>query len=456
MLRRGAGNERVRVPPPVVRRRLPSGRGAIEQPNAGNDGDAALTPLFWLAIVVTGVATGLFGDLLMALLFHIERLAFGYHSGSLLNGVRGASDLRRVVSLLIGGAFGAVAWYVLRRFAKGPTEVDDALWRGTGELSFWRSLGTSAISEVVIGFGASIGREAAPKLMGGASGSVIAGWARLTPQQRRLVVSCGAGAGLAAVYNVPIGGALFTAEVLVGSISLPVILPALACSAIATQTARWYLPGHASYIGIPHYHSSASLTVWAFLLGPLIGLFAAGYIRLIGWISYHRAKGAGLLVAMPVAFGILGLLGIAYPELFGNGKGIVGETFLGNGGLTLLLALFLLKPLVTAMCLGAGAAGGLFTPVLSTGALFGGFLGLAWTHLWHGTPLGAYAMVGGAAMIGAAMQAPLTGLVLVFELTDSGPGLTIPMITATVIATAVARYLDGYSIYSARLPAISH
>jgi H+/Cl- antiporter ClcA len=361
-----------------------------------------------------------------------------------------------VASLLIGGAFGAVAWYLLRRFAKGPTEVDDSLWRGTGELSFWRSLGTSAISEVVIGFGASIGREAAPKLMGGASGSVIARWARLTPQQRRLLVSCGAGSGLAAVYNVPIGGALFTAEVLVGSISLPVILPALACSAVATQTARWYLPDHPSYIGIPHYHASASLIVWACLLGPLTGLLAAGYIRLIGWISFHRAQGAALLVAMPVALGMLGLLGIAYPELFGNGKGIVGETFVGDGGLTLLLALFLLKPFVTALCLGAGASGGLFTPVLSTGALFGGFLGLAWTHLWHGTPLGAYAMVGAAAMIGAAMQAPLAALVLVIELTDSGLGLSIPMIAATAIATVIARYLDGYSIYSARLPAISH
>jgi chloride channel protein, CIC family len=196
--------------------------------------------------------------------------------------------------------------------------------------------------------------------------------------------------------------------------------------------------------------------VWAFLLGPLTGLLAAGYIRLIGWISYHRAKGAALLVAMPAAFGVLGLLGIAYPELFGNGKGIVGETFVGEGGLTLLLALFLLKPLVTALCLGAGASGGLFTPVLSTGALFGGFLGLAWTHVWHGTPLGAYAMVGGAAMIGAAMQAPLAALVLVIELTDSGLGLSIPIIAATVIATAIARHLDGYSIYSARLPAISH
>jgi H+/Cl- antiporter ClcA len=452
MLRRAAPNERVRVPAPLVKRRLPTGRGAIEQPNAGGDGPAALTPIFWVAIAVTGVASGLFGDLLMFLLFHIEHWAFGYDSGSLLDGVRQASNLRRVLSLLIAGAFGGVAWYLLRRFSKGPTEVDDAIWRATGELSFWRSLGTSAISEIVIGMGASIGREAAPKLMGGDSGSVIAGWARLSPLQRRLLVSCGAGSGLAAVYNVPIGGALFTAEVLVGSIALPVVLPALACSTIATQTARWYLADHQTYLGIPHYHSSARLVIWAILLGPLVGLVAAGYIRLLGWVAYRRVKGTLLLVAPLIGFGILGLIGIAYPELFGNGSAIVGETFLGKGGLTLLLVLFLLKPLVTAMCLGVGAAGGLFTPVLSIGALFGGFLGLAWTHVWSGTPLGAYAMVGAAAMIGAAMQAPLAALVILIELTDSGLGLTVPMIAATVIATAVTRYLDGYSIYSARLP----
>ena len=169
MLRRAAQNERVRVPAPVVRRRLPSGRGAVEQPNASGDGPAALTPIFWVAIVFTGVASGLLGDLLMALLFNIEHLAFGYHSGSLLDGVRQASHTRQVVSLLIAGAFGGVAWFVLRRFSRGTTEVDDALWRGTGELSFWRSLATAGISEVVIGMGASIGREAGPKLMGGAA-----------------------------------------------------------------------------------------------------------------------------------------------------------------------------------------------------------------------------------------------------------------------------------------------
>ena len=115
--------------------------------------------------------------------------------------------------------------------------------------------------------------------------------------------------------------------------------------------------------------------------------------------------------------------------------------------------LFALKPLVTALCLGSGASGGLFTPTLSTGAMLGGAAGLAWSLAWPGSPAGAYALVGAAAMLGAAMQAPLAGLVLTLELTHGGFALLIPLIAATVTATVIARYVDGYSIYSARLHA---
>jgi H+/Cl- antiporter ClcA len=107
---------------------------------------------------------------------------------------------------------------------------------------------------------------------------------------------------------------------------------------------------------------------------------------------------------------------------------------------------------VTSLTLGSGAAGGLFTPFLSTGAMLGAFLGALWVHLWPGTPVGAFAIVGAAAMIGASMQAPLAGLVLVLELTHSGFNLMVPMMAATVIATVLVRQIDGYSIYSARLP----
>jgi chloride channel protein, CIC family len=445
---------RLRVPPPLVKQRIASGRGATEQPNVTGDGDAALTPIFWVMLVLTGVATGLFGDLLMLILFGVQHFAFDYHAGDLQTAVEHASDLRRVLSLSIAGVFGGVAWYLLRRYLKyDKSEIDDAVWRGDGRLSFRRSLLTSLISEIVIGMGASLGREAAPKLMGGVSGSVLATWARLSPAQRRLLVACGGGAGLAAVYNVPLAGALFTAEILFGTFALPVILAAVACSCIATATAWIYLPTHATYLDIPDYHLTTSLLVWALLVGPLIGVISSAYIRLIGWVSHNRAAGWRILVALPLGLTMVGLIGIEYPQLFGNGKDMAHSAFLGRGGLALLFALFALKPLVTALCLGSGGSGGVFTPTLSTGAALGGFLGVAWSWMWPGSSVGAYAMVGAAAMIGASMQAPLTALALILELTHSGFQIVIPMMAATVTATAVARRIDGYSIYSARLSA---
>src|ERR1700684_2222007 len=447
---------RVRVPPPLISRRLPSGRGATEQPNVTGDGDAALTPRFWAMVGATGVAAGVFGDLMMLLLVPLQHLAFGYHSGSFEAAVERTGDVRRLVVLLAAGAFGGLAWYLLRRYTAGKkSELDDVVWTEGSKLSFRRSLGTSLISEVVIGMGASIGRENAPKLMGGACASVLADRARLSRAQRQLLMACGGGAGLAAVYNVPLGGALFTAEIMMGSVSMPVVLPALACSGIATVTGWLYLPDHATYLDVPDYRFSAPLMVWALLAGPLIGLVACGYIRLIGWITHHQLSGKAVLVGPLAAFGILALIAFRYPQLLGNGKDMAHDAFLGTGGLALLLALFALQLLVTALCLGSGASGGLFTPTLSTGAVLGGAAGIAWSLAWPGSPAGAYAVVAAAAMLGAAMQAPLTGLVLMLELTSGGFGIVVPMVAATVTATVVARKVDGYSIYTARLRARS-
>jgi chloride channel protein, CIC family len=445
---------RARVPPPLIRRRLPSGRGATEQPNVTGDGDAGLTPRFWALVVATGVAAGLFGDLMMLLLFTVEHLAFGYHRNSFEAAVAGTGDVRRLVVLLAAGAFGGLAWYLLRRYTVGKkSELDDVVWTEGSKLSFRRSLGTSLISEIVIGMGASIGRENAPKLMGGACASVLSNWASLAPAQRRLLMACGAGAGLAAVYNVPLAGALFTAEIMLGSITVPVILPALACSWIATATAWLYLPDRPTYTDVPDYRLTAALLVWAIVAGPVIGLIASAYIRLIGWVSHHQSSGRVAAVAPLFAFGVLGLIAFAYPQLLGNGQDMAHDAFLGIGGLGLLLVLFALKPLVTVLCLGSGASGGLLTPTLSTGAVLGGALGIAWSLAWPGSPAGAYAIVGAAAMLGAAMQAPLTALALALELTHEGFAIIVPLIAATVIATVVARYVDGYSIYSARLRA---
>src|ERR1700722_5254343 len=111
--------DRVRVPTPLLKRRVPSGRGATEQPNATGDGAAALNFRFWVALLITGVAAGVFGALALFLLFTVQHLAFGYSSGSFEQAVKRSSDARRLIVLLVAGAFGGPAWYLLRRYTKG-------------------------------------------------------------------------------------------------------------------------------------------------------------------------------------------------------------------------------------------------------------------------------------------------------------------------------------------------
>ena len=446
-------SERLRIPQPLIKHRVPSGRGAMEQPNVTHDGEARLSLIFWLAVIVTGIVTGLIGDGLMMILAWAERLAFHYHGGSFQDAVARTSNLRRLTSLVVAGIFGASSWFLIRKYlGHEKSEIDDSLWRGDGELSMRRSILTSIVSEIVIGLGASIGREAAPKLMGGASGSLISHYFKLSSAQKRLLVACGGGAGFACVYNIPLGGALFAAEVLYGSFALPVVLPALATSLIATATGWLYLPNRPTYLDIPSFKLSATLMVWSVLAGFVIGIITVGYIRVIGWLAMLRPSGTRLLWIMPLTFAVVGVIGFKYPQIFGNGKDIAHQAFLGVTALSLLAALVVIKPFVTALTLGSGAAGGLLTPVLATGALLGALSGSLWLHIWPGASIGAFALIGAAAMLGAAMQAPLAGLVIILELIHGGFNIAIPMMAATLIATVVVRMVDGYSIYSARLP----
>jgi chloride channel protein, CIC family len=245
---------------------------------------------------------------------------------------------------------------------------------------------------------------------------------------------------------------VFTAEVLCGGIALPVVLPALASCAIATATAWVALPREATYPGLPDLPPTTSATVWALAVAVPLGLLAVGFVRLIARVSHHRPTGWWSLPAPLVAMLVVGLVGIPLPELFGNGKILADLAFDARGSIVLLLVLGALKPLLTSLCLGSGIAGGLFTPTLSTGAALGAGLGGLWSLAWPGTGVVTFAVIGAAAFVGAAMQAPLAALALLLELTHAGFGLMVPMAVATVLATVTARVVDGYSIYSGRLP----
>lgn len=413
---------------------------------------AGYSARFWLLVVVLGVVTGAAASALMAILGLAEHLTFGYHRGVFLAGVRAASDTRRVIALLLAAVLIGVGSTVIRLLpSAGGTEVADALWLHGGRLRLIPSVARGVLSIVTVGMGVSLGREAAPQLAGAAVASRLAEWAQLPVWQRRLLVASGAGAGFAAVYNVPLGGALFALEVLLGTIALPLVLPALAVSVIATAVA-WITLGTAHTYTMPTYGLHPAQLVWAAIVGPAIGVAAVGWVRLVAKMVALPRRGWVRFGAPLAAFAGLGALAIPYPQLLGNGQDIVQLALIGGISLGLSAVLLVLKPLATAACLGAGAPGGLFTPTLTIGVLLAAVLAGVWSHIWPNVLPASYSLIGGGAFLAAAMQGPLSGVVLVLELTRHFDALMAPTLLAVTEATVVARRLGAPSIYSARLP----
>ncbi len=423
----------------------------VMQPNVPAGGDVpGLSAPFWGVVVLTGIGAGIGAAGFMVLLHAVQHLAYGYRSGLFQYGVRRTSPERRVAVMAGAGVFAGVAWMVLRRVAGAGTGLSEAVWERAGKLPFFGTMANAVLQIVVVGLGATLGREGAPKEAGAAMASRLSDFCGLPVRQRRLLVACGAGAGMAAVYNVPLGGALFALEVLLGTLSLSLVLPALATSAIATAVSWLVLPDRPTY-QVPHYAVSAPQVVWAVLVGPLAGVVGVGYIRLIAWAKGHTPQGWRLVISTTVVFSAIGCVAVVYPEVLGNGKDVAQFAFVDQFGLLLLGVLMVIRPLATASCLRAGAAGGLFTPTLAFGALAGGFLGHVWSVLWPGAPVASYAMIGAAAMLAAAMQAPLASIALVIELTGNELTLMVPVLVAVAGATLVCRALDDRSVYSAPL-----
>lgn len=419
------------------------------QPNVGTQ--KTLSPRFWLLVWPTGVATGIAAGLLMKLLRIIQHAAWAYTQKDFLAAVEASSFQRRVLILIAAGAIAAAAHWLFRE-ARGEDSggLAEALWFHTGRLPFLRTLGRAIVSIVIVGMGASLGREAAPRQAGAALAAALAGGAGLSSVECRLLVACGAGAGIAAIYNVPFGGALFALEVLLGSLALPLVAPALITSSLATAVAWLFLPIQPTY-QVPHYAGSTSLLVLALVLGPCAGIISVFYVRLFCWADLHKPKGVWAAVVPVVTFAALGALAIVLPQLLGNGKNVVQLAFTGQMGTAVLALVFLLKPLVTAACFGSGAPGGLFTPTLTFGAAFGVLAGRSWAAIWPGPTAGACAIVGAASILAATTQGPISAVVLILELTWHADALIAPIMIAVAGATVVASMLEPRSVYSGRI-----
>ncbi len=289
---------------------------------------------------------------------------------------------------------------------------------------------------VTVGLGSPLGREVAPREVGAVFAGGLSDRAGLTPEFRRVMVACSAGAGLAAVYNVPLGGTLFVLEVLLATLSLPALIPAFATCVIATVVA-WVGLGNESQYSLPPLAISSQLVVWSIVMGPVFGFAAYWFVRVAGAVRTHAPRDWRLPLWCAVAFPVIGLLAIPFPQLLGNGKSVAQEVFGSNIGLTLAVVLLLLRVLVTLGALRAGAEGGLLTPGLSIGALLGIILGGFWNYAWPGVPLAAFAIIGGAAFLPSSMKMPLTAVVLIMEFTRVGHDFLIPMLFAVIGSVSV-------------------
>ena len=283
------------------------------QPNVPGRGIVAgYSPRFWGLVALIGVAAGVGAAVLTLLLNAVQYAAWDYRSGSYLRAVVSATAARHVVVLFAAGVIAGVGGLLIRRVrGSGAGEISEALWLGGGRLPFWRSQARGALSIVIVGMGASLGREGAPQLTGAAVATVLSEWAKLPTWQRRLLVACGAGAGMAAVYNVPLGGALFAVEVLLGTLSLPVVLPAVAMSAIATLIAWVVVPDRPTYL-VPVFGLRASQVVWAVIIGPLAGLVAVGWARTVAAVNPLKPRRRrGRVLAPIIIFTALGAVSIS-------------------------------------------------------------------------------------------------------------------------------------------------
>ena len=388
-----------------------------------------------------GASAGLGGAALMELLHAVQHLAWSYER--VIPGRRpNARPMPAGCSCWpIGGVIAGVGAVGLARLG-GVGGLRGALWLRAGAAAAARQLrARGGVDRDRRARRLARPRGRAPAGRGGGRESRLSDWARLPVWQRRLLVASGAGAGMAAVYNVPLGGALFALEVLLGTLSLPLVLPALATSLIATAVA-WVALARARPTSSRHTMCTPRRSSGRCIVGPIAGLASVAYIHLISRAHALRPAGWRRVAAPIVVFTALGVVAIAYPQVLGNGKGVVQLALVGRLAVGVMAVLIVLKPLATAGVPGQRRARRAVHPDADASAcVLGGVLGDGWLQIWPGTPLGSYAVIGGAAVLAASMQAPLAAVVLLLELTHKVDGLMVPMLLAVVGATVISRLL---------------
>lgn len=307
-------------------------------------------------------------------------------------------------------------------------------------------------SAITIGTGGSAGQEGPMVQIGAASASALAQRLKVPATHMRTIVACGAAGGLAAVFNAPIGGAMFALEVITGELT-PAFGAVILSSVSATAVSRGLFGNRPAFL-VPQYNlvSTRELALYA-VLGVLAGLVSAAFIRLLYGLEDRVGRWHFPARYKPVIGGlIIGLMGRFLPEIFGTGYGAVEDAIWGRMLPMTLALLVVMKMAATSITLAFGGSGGVFGPSMFIGAMLGGAFGAAAHALFPNVVAGsgAYALVGMGAVVGGTSLAPLTAIVLLFEMTDDYR-VILPAMGATVLSVVVVRLLVGESIYTLRL-----
>jgi CIC family chloride channel protein len=408
--------------------------------------------LIWAGVIgaVAAFSTLAFRELTDAIHWLMTRHPGGY--------VETFSHLVWWERLLIPTVGGAMAGLVLKlgsRFIpkRSSTDYMEAVVVGDGVLPVRLSLVKSISAMLSIASGASIGREGPLVQLSAMLSSLIGRFKQAPTMQRRLLVACGAAAGIATAYNAPIGGALFVAEIVLQSLSMETFGPLVFASVVATLTTRQLLNTGPLY----HIPAVEMRSSWEILLhcglGLVAGVCAPAFLKSLRaserWFSALPIAGA-----LRLALGglIVGALAIVHPEVCGNGYSTVNEILHNEWLWRPLLLVVGMKLLATAASFGSGAVGGVFTPTLFLGASVGSFIGQIADRFFPGLGIQpeTYALVGMGALLAGTTHAPLMAIIMIFEMTLDYQ-IILPLMLACVIAHYTAAAFEPESIYTESL-----
>lgn len=293
-------------------------------------------------------------------------------------------------------------------------------------------------SALCIGSGGSVGREGPIVQIGSAFGSTLGQYLGLPERVLRLLVACGAGAGIAATFNAPVGGVMFATEVILGSFALQNFTAIVISSVVSAAIGRIYLGNHPSF-PMPSYQMGHFSEYWIYVvLGLLAGLWSVIYIKVLYRIEdWFDARKWPFWAKAALAGGILGVVGIWFPQIFGVGYPTVNLALTNHLPLHLLVILLVLKLLATSITIAGGGSGGVFSPGLYQGSMLGGALGLIVFMLVPHTGIdpGALAAMAMAGVFAGSAQAPVTSIMMLFEMTGDYDIILPLMITSVLAAT---------------------